>query len=235
MEPWSLGLVAVIVVGLAAIVYGALSDRAKNKRAAVELLAPPARHIPQFRPDSPAPTYLSELQARRPPDAVTATELTATERDQVAQQTKDPGTTKVAAGFVSRDFVTDRNTSQAVLDAPRVLVCSERVESMRELLMILEKLVLSRAALVVVAPSLSAEVQHTLEVNQIQGVMRLLAVTTSGPELDRIAAATGAQPRSRSDLQADYVWPEHLGTCSRWVSTAKASYIVGPARIDAPT
>lgn len=236
VEPWSLGLIAVIVVGLAVIVYGALSDRAKNKRAAVEMLAPPARQIPRFRPDSPAPRYLSELQARRAPDTATTTELTTAERDQIAQQIKDPGTTKITAGFLSRDFVTDRNTSQAVLDAPRVLVCSERVESMRELLMIVEKLVLTRTPLVVVAPWLSEEVRHTLEVNQIQGVMRLLAVTTTAGELDRVARATGAEPRSRSDLQAGYVWPEHLGTCTRWLSTAKASYIVGsadsPARPD---
>jgi hypothetical protein len=235
VDPWTIGLVAVVVVGLALIIYGALSDRAKNKRAAVEMLAPPARDIPQFRPDSPAPTYLSELQARRAPEAVLAPELTTAEREQLAQQVKDPTTVKIAAGFLSRDFVTDRSTSQAVLDTPRVLVCTDRVESMRELLMILEKLVLSRTPLVIVAPSLSDEVRHTLEVNQIQGVLRLLAVTTSGGELDRAAAATRAQPRSRSDLQAGYVWPEHLGTCTRWVSTAKASFVIGPAGSDSPS
>ena len=228
MEPWTVGLVAVIVVGLAVILFGALSDRAKNRRAEVEMLAPPQRTIPQFRPDSPAPSYLSELQARRPSPESAPPELSAADREQLAAQLKDPGTARVDVGFLSRDFVTDPSTTQAVLDAPRVLVCSHHVESIRELLGILEKLILSRTALVVVAPSLSPEVRSTLEVNQIQGTMRLLAVTPAAPaDLQRIADLTGAQPRDRSDLQSGFVWPEHLGSCTRWVSTAKSSYVIG--------
>jgi hypothetical protein len=230
VEPWTLGLVAVIVVGLAVIVFGALWDRARNRRAAVEMLAPPRRTIPQFRPDSPAPSYLSDLQARRPRDDSVVRELSPADREQLAAQVKDPTTVKLAAGFVSRDFVTDRSSSQAVLDEPRVLVCAERIESTRELLAILEKLILSGTSLVVVAPALSDEVQGTLEVNQIQGTMRLLAVTPNATDLQLAAEATGAQVRTRSDLQGGYAWTEHLGSCARWVSTAKHSYVIGPPR-----
>jgi hypothetical protein len=226
VQPWTIGLVAVIVVGLVVIVYGALSDRAKNRRAAVEMLSPPERSIPQFRPDSPAPTYLSELQARRRPAATARPELTPAERQQISEQTKDPSTVKLTTGYLSRDFVTDAASSQAVLDHPRVLVCAEGVQSTRELLTILEKLVLSGTALVVVAPSLSDEVSHTLEVNAIQQTMTLLAVILPASELQLVAERTGAQIRERSDLQAGYVWPEHLGGCERWISTAKNSYIV---------
>jgi len=228
VEPWTVGLVAVIVVGLAVIVFGALWDRARNRRAAAEMLAPPQRSIPQFRPDSPAPSYLSDLQARRPPADAAAPELSPADRERLAAQVKDPSTVKLAAGFASRDFITDRGSSQAVLDEPRVLVCSERIESTRELLAILEKLILSGTPLVVVAPSLSDEVRGTLEVNQIQGTMRLLAVTPTATDLQLVADATGAQIRSRSDLQGGYAWAEHLGSCTRWVSTAKHSFLIGP-------
>jgi hypothetical protein len=68
-----------------------------------------------------------------------------------------------------------------------------------------------------------------LEVNQIRGRMRLLAVIADGTDLQLAADRTGAQLRSRSDLQAGYVWPDHLGGCRRWVSTAKRSYVIGPA------
>ena len=227
MEPWSLGLVAVIVVGLAVILYGALSDRAKNRRAAVEMLSPPQRDIPQFRPDSPAPAYLSDLQARRAPASGRPIDLSAADREQVALQIKDPGTVRLDTGYLSRDFVTDPGASQAVLDSPRVLVCTDRVESTRELLAILERCSLSGTALVVVAPSLSDEVRGTLEVNQIRQALRVLAVTPG--EVRVVADATGAQPRERGDLQSGYVWPEHLGRCERWVSTSKASYIIGGA------
>ena len=230
MEPWSVGLIVVLVVGVAVILYGALSDRANTKRAAEEILAPPKRDIPRFHPDSPAPSYLSELQARRPPDDARPVDLSAAERDQLARQLKEPETLRIGAGFLSRDFVTDQGSSQAVVDDPRVLVCAERIESTRELLGLLEKLVLSRTPLVVVAPAMSDEVRSTLEVNQIQGRMRLLAVTPGEADLRRVIAATGAEPRTREDLQAGYIWPEHLGRCARWVSTAKASFVVGSSR-----
>lgn len=224
VEPWIFGLVAVIVVGLAAILYGALSDRAKTRRAAEEMLSPPQRTIPQFSPDAPAPQYLSDLQARRPLEETASTELTAAERDRLAQQLRDPSTVTVAAGWLSKDFVTDAGSGRAVLDSPRVLVCLEPVESTRELLGVLERCTLSGTALVVAAPSFSDEVRGTLEVNAIRRTLRVLAVAAA--DVAPIAAATGASPRDRSDLQSGYVWPEHLGSCARWVSTSKASHVV---------
>jgi len=38
VDPWSIGLIALIVVGLAAIIFGALWDRRRNKRRAAEML-----------------------------------------------------------------------------------------------------------------------------------------------------------------------------------------------------
>ena len=81
--------------------------------------------------------------------------------------------------------------------------------------------------LVVVAPELAPDVLSTLEVNQIQQTMRLLAVSPTGAGLADLAAACGATPLSRSDRQAGYLPPDHLGTCERWVSTAKASHLIG--------
>jgi len=230
VDPWIFGPIAVVVVGLAVIVFGALWDRNRNQRAAAKMLAPPARQIPQFNPDSPAPTYLSDLQARRLPDTAPATELSKAEREMLARELRDPATTKVDAGYVSKDFVTDPESSWAVLDDPRVLVCSDPIESTRELLTIVEKMILSRTSLVIVAPSLADEVRGTLEVNQIRQTMRVLAIGAPR-ESDRnaIARTTGAQLVSRSDLQAGYVPLDQLGTCRRWVSTAKSSFLLGGA------
>jgi hypothetical protein len=38
----------------------------------------------------------------------------------------------------------------------------------------------------------------------------------------------------RSDRQAGYVPPEHLGHCDRWVSTPKASHVITSADIAHP-
>ena len=68
MEPWIIGLIALVVVGLGVIVFGALHDRARNRRRAAEMLAPPPRTIPQFKARRPRPA----LRLRAPGPAPAA-------------------------------------------------------------------------------------------------------------------------------------------------------------------
>ena len=70
-----------------------------------------------------------------------------------------------------------------MLDHPAVLVCADPVGSIRELLPVLERLMMTGTPLVVLAPDLAPEVRSTLEVNAIQQTMRLLAVTPSAADL----------------------------------------------------
>ncbi len=231
MDPWTLGLIVLLALGLGAIVFGALHDRARNRRARAEMLAPPDRPIPRFSPDNPAPQYLSELQARRSPDDAPSTDLTSTERANVAAAVRAPGTVGVGVGYASKSFVTDADSAWAVLDDPAVVVCARPVTSIRELLPLMERAVMSQRALVVVAPSLATDVLATLEVNVIQQKLRLLAVTTQDENmLTRIAELTGATLLERSDLQAGYVPSEQLGRCARWVSDQRQSWLMtGPS------
>ena len=231
MDLWQVGLIAVIVIGLGLIIFGALWDRAQNRRRAAEMLAPPPRTIPQFRPDSPAPHYLSDLQARRPPPDRTSTELTPEDRQAITRQIADVQTVTIPAGYASKDFVTDSDSGWAVLDRPAVLVCGEPVENIRELLSVLERLVMSRTPLVIVAPRLAPEVLSTLEVNQIQQKMHLLAVIPKAADLPNLATACGATIMDRADLRSGYAPPGQLGRCERWVSTAKASHVIMSAEV----
>jgi len=225
MDPWIIGVVAVLVVGLAVIAYGALSDRARNQRRTAEMLAPPQRKIPRFTADAPSPKYLSELQARRPPADAPSTNLTPEERRHIALSLKAART--LATGYASSDFITDPTSSWTVLDHPRILVCAEPVESFREILTVCEKLIMTRTPLIIAAPSFAQTVLGTLGVNAIQHTMRLLAVSPHQCDLAQLSQLTGATALSRSDLQAGYVLPEHLGTCDRWVSSATKSFIIG--------
>jgi hypothetical protein len=228
VDAWTVGLVGVIVVGLATIIYGALSDRARNKRAAAAILAPPDRPIPRFAPDSPAPQYLTELQARRMPERAEPTDLDPVERTRIAEALKADGTAKIDAGYLASDFVTDPTTKWAVLAHPRVLVCDQGVETVRELLAVLEKVIVSGAPLVIAAPAFSAVVQSTLLVNMIQRRVRAIPVAADSVQLVRICATTGAARIARSDLQSGYVPFDVLGRCGCWVSTATASYVIEP-------
>jgi hypothetical protein len=226
VDPWSIGLIALIVVGLAAIIFGALWDRRLNKRRAAEMLAPPQRTIPHFKPDAAAPHYLSDLQARRRPENADPTDLGEVERESVSQQLADPRTVSINAGYASRDFITDSTSGWAVLEQPAVLVCGDPVQTFRELLGPLEKLILTKTPLVVMAPAIAPDVLATLEVNKIRRTMCLLAVICDEAGRSTIAAACQAMIIDRSDRQSGYLGPDHLGHCERWISTPTSSHLI---------
>lgn len=226
MDVWQIGLIVLIVAGLVLVVFGALWDRSRNRKRAAEMLAPPKREIPHFRPDAPAPHYLSDLQARRPPEDSVITELSADERSALKVRIAEPDIVTIKTGYASKDFVTDKGSGWAVLDHPRVLVCADPVETIRELLPVLEPVIMSKTPLVIVAPRLADEVQATLEVNKIRQTIPLLALTPSEADLITIAEASGAMIIDRSDRQSGYVPFDKLGQCERWVSTASASHVI---------
>ena len=107
VDAWQIGLIVLIIAGLGLVVFGALWDRARNRRRAAEMLAPPPRTIPQFRPDAPAPHYLSDLQARRPRADAEPTALTPEHRESIRREITGAQTVTIRAGYASRDFVTD--------------------------------------------------------------------------------------------------------------------------------
>ncbi len=227
MDLWSIGLTVLVVVGLVAVVFGALSDRARNRRRAAAMLAPPERVIPHFRADAPAPHYLSELQARRAPSTTAVTGLDAGMRAEVRRQLETSAGPAVAAGWASADFVTDTETGWAVLENPVLLVCADEVASLRELLGLLEQVLLSRTPLVVVAPALAPEVLATLEVNRIRGLLAVVAVLVpDAAERGALARGCGATPSERADRQAGHLPSSVLGRCQRWVSTDRRSLAV---------
>jgi hypothetical protein len=86
VQPWVVVMIVVVAVAAALTVYGALSDRAKNRRRAAEMLGPPKRDIPNLPADARSPQYVTEAQARRrPADAPTAGQLLGQIEDVRAQ------------------------------------------------------------------------------------------------------------------------------------------------------
>jgi hypothetical protein len=236
VEGWEIGLIIVVVLGLVAIAFGALRDRRLNERRRREMLAPPQRSIPAFSPDSPAPHYLSELQARRPPADARCTELTDETRRQLGEAISRPGVTTLDVGYASTDLVTDPATGWSVLRTPSVLVTAAPVSVVRELLGVLENQVPTGRPLVVVAPSIGQELIGTFEVNHIQQVITILPIVAADDAIRaRIAEVTGATPMSHSDLQSGYNVPTLLGSCATWISTPSRSYLLSDQDAPAPT
>lgn len=235
MEGWQIGLIAVIVVGLGLIAFGAVRDRRLNERRRREMLAPPQRNIPRFSPDAPTPSYLSDLQARRRPADAKSTELTEADRHELRDAIARADATTVEVGYASTDLVTDPTTGWSVLHRPDVLVSSEPISAVRELLGILEKQVPTGRPLVVVAPSIGRELIGTFEVNHIQQVITILPVITPDEATrSQIAAATGATVMSHIDLQSGFTTPGVLGSCATWISTSSRSHLLTDRDIGNP-
>lgn len=227
MEGWQIGLIAVVVIGLAAIVLGAVRDRRLNERRRRDMLAPPERSIPRFAPDSPTPRYLSELQARRrPPDAV-PTDLSDGDRDRLRAAIQQQDTLTVDVGCVPPELITDEVTGWTVLHRPDVLVSAAPITTVRELLGILEHQIPTGRPLVVVAPSISRELIATFEVNHLQRVITIVPISAADEEVrTMIAEATGATTMSHPDLQSGFHAPGLLGSCATWVSTRRSSHLM---------
>ncbi|GAB3764484.1 hypothetical protein [Microlunatus parietis] len=226
MDSWILGLIVVAVIGVAVIVYGAVSDRRRRQHALDQLASPPKRDIPRFSPDSPAPHYLNDLEAHRPPENAPSTDLTEDQRTELAALIKDPATITLPVRRASAHFVTDKASGWAVLDTPRVLLCADPLHSVRELLGVLERTIAARGSLVIMAPEFAEDVRRTLEVNQIRRMLGVLAVIGDAEALAAAAQATGATVTPVGDLRAGYVPDDALGRCARWIAEARASHVV---------
>jgi hypothetical protein len=229
MDGWTIGLIAILVVGVAVIAYGALSDRRRNRRAVTEMLSPPPRTIPRLPGNAPVPQYLSSVQARRPSQQRPA--LDDQQQQTITEQLKASDTVRVKIGYASDAFITDPSSGRTVLDDPRILVCSESIMNIRELIAVLEHMIIDHTPLVVVARAMAPEVLDTLEVNHLQRRIDLVVLLSRDPlPTEVITAATGARPIERVDLQTGYVADHDLGRCSRWISDRRSSYIIGPAQ-----
>jgi hypothetical protein len=217
---WQLGLVVMMAVGVAVILFGALWDRERAKRLEAQLTSPPNRPIPGYAQVA-TPAYVIDP---RPSDALSLA-LTDSRRAQLSEAVRHA--TSVRAGMMSPEFVSDPATGWAVLEHPTVLVCADRVETFRELLAPLQRTLARGAGLVVVAPDIAAEPLDTLLVNHLHRSMRILAVRADGATLATLARACHATPLTRSDLQAGWIPDDSLGRAEGWLSDRSQSWVLG--------
>lgn len=217
MAPWQVGLVVMMTVGVAVIIFGVLWDRERNRQRAGELRRAPDRAIPGYA--GPDPAYVSGPAPRDGSLELGPERRDALERDLRGVPTRE-------AGLASPRFVTDPPSRRAVLDHPLVAVCAEPVATMRELLPVLTHASQDERALVVVAPGYAPEVLATLVANHEHRVMRVLAVVAFGDVLTELAEASGATALSQADLQSGWAPAETLGAAVTWVSSTEGTWVL---------
>jgi len=129
-------------------------------------------------------------------------------------------------GYISPYFVTDAEAQQAVLDDPYLLITTQKISSISDLLPLLEKVVESKKSLLVIAEDIDGEALSTLVVNAIRKTFAVVAVKAPffGDRrkafLQDLAIVAGAQVVSPEiGLKLDQVGLEVLGQVGRVVVT----------------
>ena len=100
-------------------------------------------------------------------------------------------------GYKSPYFVTDNKSMQAVLNKPLILITTERLQQVKELLPLLETCSTQNRSLLIIAEDIDGEALSTLVVNKMRGILNVTAV--KAPEfgdrrkavLEDIATLTG--------------------------------------------
>jgi len=121
-------------------------------------------------------------------------------------------------GYISPYFVTDTERMESVLEDASVLIVNGKVSAIADLLPLLEKVVQSGKALLIVAEDVDGEALSTLVVNSIRKTVKVAAVKAPGfgdrrkAMLQDMAVLTGAQVVSAEvGLKLDQVGLEVLG------------------------
>jgi len=136
-------------------------------------------------------------------------------------------------GYISPYFITDPERMEAVLEEPYVLLANQKISAVKDLLPILEKVMQTGKALVVVAEDVEGEALATLVVNKIRGTFKSVAVKAPGfgdrrkAMLQDIATLTGGQVISEEvGLKLENVKLDLLGSARKIVVTKDDTTIV---------
>ena len=139
-------------------------------------------------------------------------------------------------GYISPYFVTDQDRMEAVLDDAYVLISSNKISALAELLPILEKVSQAGKPLLIIAEDIEGEALSTLVVNRMRGVFASAAVKAPGfgdrrkAMLEDMAILTGGTViTSEIGMKLEAATLEDLGRARRIVITKDATTIVDGA------
>jgi chaperonin GroEL len=125
-------------------------------------------------------------------------------------------------GYISPYFVTDAESGEAVFEDPYLLITTEKISAVADLLPLLEKVIEAKKPLVIIAEDVEGEALSTLVVNAIRRTFSAVAVKAPffGDRrkafLQDLAIVTGGQVVAPEvGLKLDQVGLDILGTAGR--------------------
>ncbi|MFI7219010.1 chaperonin GroEL [Micromonospora maritima] len=136
-------------------------------------------------------------------------------------------------GFISPNFVTDLEAQEAVLEDPYILITTQKISAIEELLPLLEKVLQNNKPLLIVAEDVEGQALSTLVVNALRKTVKVCAVKAPGfgdrrkAMLQDMAVLTGAElVAPELGYKLDQVGLEVLGTARRVVVDKENTTVV---------
>jgi len=137
-------------------------------------------------------------------------------------------------GYLSPYLVTSPASLEAVLDDPYILLCSEKISKVQQLMPLLDKVMRAPRPLVIIAENVEGTALSMLVHNHVNGVFQCVAVRAPGfgdrrlHKLEDIAALTGGAVYSKhSGFSLETMTTEHLGRARQVRVTAMSTAIIG--------
>ena len=138
-------------------------------------------------------------------------------------------------GYLSPYMITDPDKMKAELKNPYILVTNHKINTMKEILPLLESLVQSgKKELVIIAENVEGEALATFILNKLRGAMQILAIKAPGfgdakkQELTDIAMLTGAKfVDADLNMKLEDLDVLDLGSADKVIASKDKTIIVG--------
>ncbi len=160
--------------------------------------------------------------------------ITVDESKSLSYETEFVEGMQIDRGFLSPYFVTSAERQEATLDDPYVLITSQKISSVSDLLPVLEKVLQTNKNILVIAEDVEGEALATLVVNKLRGTLNVVAVKAPGfgdrrkAMLQDIAILTGGTVISEEvGRKLDTITLDDLGKCKQVIVKKDDTTFIG--------
>jgi chaperonin GroEL len=182
-------------------------------------------------------TLISDVMDKVGKDGV----ITVDESKSLSYETEFVEGMQIDRGFLSPYFVTNSERQESVLDDPYILITSQKISAISDLLPVLEKVLQTNKNILVIAEDVEGEALATLVVNKLRGTLNVAAVKAPGfgdrrkAMLEDIAILTGGTVISEEiGRTMDSITLDDLGKCKQVVvSKDETTFVDGDGSADA--
>ena len=167
--------------------------------------------------------------------------ITVDESKSLSYETEFVDGMNIDRGFLSPYFVTNSERQESVLEEPYVLITSQKISAISDLLPVLEKVLQTNKNILVIAEDVEGEALATLVVNKLRGTLNVAAVKAPGfgdrrkAMLEDIAILTGGTVISEEiGRKLETVTLDDLGKCKQViVKKDETTFVDGDGSKDA--